>query len=121
MKRDCHKPDFCHCCYKFKYVAVEIIAACAENPDVWGYDGCYSAIIEVKTSHSDFLAGQKKWCRSKEAEEGGFQAGNFRWYLCPEGVIKPDIKVRPSDIILYPSQRGIPRENIQLSTSEHYY
>ena len=89
-KRDCHKPDFCHCCYKFKYVAVEINTASAENPDVWGYDGCYSAVIEVKTSHSDFLADKKKWCRSKEAEEGGFLAGTFRWYLCPEGVIKPE-------------------------------
>lgn len=89
-KRYCHKPDFCWSCYPFKYVAVEINTAAAENPDVWGFDGNYSAVIEVKTSHSDFLADQKKWCRSKEAEEGGFQAGNFRWYLCPEGVIKPD-------------------------------
>ena len=65
MKRDCHKPEFCHCCYKFKYVAVEIIAACAENPDVWGYDGCYSAVIEVKTSHSDFLADKKNGAGAK--------------------------------------------------------
>ena len=65
-KRYCHKREFCYCCYKFKYVAVEINTAGAENTDVWGYDGCYSAVIEVKTSHSDFLSDMKKWCRSKE-------------------------------------------------------
>ena len=69
--------------WALKYVA-------AENPDVWGYDGCYSAVIEVKTSHSDYLSDKKKWCRSKEAEEVGLQAGTFRWYLCPEGVIKAE-------------------------------
>ena len=89
-KRYCHKREFCYCCYKFKYVAVEINTAGAENTDVWGYDGCYSAVIEVKTSHSDFLSDKKKWCRSKEAEEAGLQAGTFRWYLCPEGVIKAE-------------------------------
>lgn len=89
-KRHCHKPEFCWSCYRYKYVAVELNTAAAENPDVWGFDGNYSAIIEVKTSHSDFLSDKKKWCRSKEAEEVGLQAGKFRWYLCPEGVIKPE-------------------------------
>lgn len=78
------------CLWAFKYVAVEINTAAAENPDVWGFDGNYSAIIEVKTSHADFLSDRKKWCRSKEAEEVGLQSGTFRWYLCPEGVIKAE-------------------------------
>ena len=77
------------CLWAFKYVAVEINTA-AENPYVWGFDGNHSAIIEVKTSHADFLSDRKKWCRSKEAEEVGLQAGTFRWYLCPEGVIKAE-------------------------------
>ena len=44
-------------------------------------------MIEVKTSHADFLADRKKYWRSVEPE---YQAGNKRWFLCPEGVIKPD-------------------------------
>ena len=89
-KRYCHKPELCRSCYRFKYVAVELCTYAAENPDVWGFDGNYSAVIEVKTSHADFLSDRKKWCRSKEAEEVGLQAGTFRWYLCPEGVIKAE-------------------------------
>lgn len=90
QQRKCHKPDFCRTCFRFKWVAVELCTYGAENTDVWGYDGIYTAVIEVKTSHSDFLADSKKWCRSKEAKSMGCQAGTFRWYLCPEGVIKPE-------------------------------
>lgn len=90
QKRPCHKPEFCRCCWRFKYVAVELNTYGTENADVWGFDGCYSAVIEVKTSRADFLADQKKWWRSKDAEAAGLQAGTFRWYLCPEGVIRPD-------------------------------
>ena len=73
-----------------KYVAVELIAATAEQPDVWATNGYDTSIIEVKTSHSDFLADQKKWIRSKAAETADLQLGNFRYYLCPEGVIKEE-------------------------------
>lgn len=89
-KRYCYKPEFCRSCYRFKYVAVELCTVGTENCDVWGFDGEYTAVIEVKTSHADFLADKKKWFRSKVAEEECLQAGKFRWYLCPEGVIKPE-------------------------------
>ena len=91
QQKDCHL-KFCQNCETYDYVAVELCVYGAENTDVWGYScGSHtSAVIEVKTSHSDFLADQKKWWRSKEAENGGFQAGQRRWYLCPEGVIKPE-------------------------------
>lgn len=49
-----------------------------------------TSIIEVKTSHSDFLADQKKWVRTKAAEAADKQMGNFRYYLCPEGIIKEE-------------------------------
>lgn len=91
-KRKCFTYGTCPsaACNKFKYVAVELVSW-GENTDVWGL-GNYneSAVIEVKVSHADFLADQKKACRSKEAEEKGYQAGTFRWYLCPEGIIKPE-------------------------------
>lgn len=90
QQRDCYKVDFCRTCYRFKYVAVELCTYGTENTDVWGYDGIYSAVIEVKTSHADFLADKKKWWRSQEAESLNLKAGTYRWYLCPEGIIKPD-------------------------------
>ena len=74
----------------YKYIAVELVTLCAENADVWGTNGHDTCVIEVKTSHSDFLADQKKWARSKVAEEGGIQIGNYRYYLCPTGVIKEE-------------------------------
>ena len=89
-KRYCHKPEFCWSCYRFKYVAVELVTCCTENCDVWGFNGDHTAVIEVKTSHADFLADQKKWYRGEEAENLNLKAGSFRWYLCPEGVIKAE-------------------------------
>lgn len=70
-----------------KYVAVELVTLTAENPDVWATNGYHTTLVEVKTSHLDFLADQKKWSRSKAAELSDKQLGNYRYYLCPEGVI----------------------------------
>lgn len=70
-----------------KYVAVELVTLTAENPDVWATNGYHTTLVEVKTNHSDFLADQKKWSRSKAAELSDKQLGNYRYYLCPEGVI----------------------------------
>ena len=91
QKKSCHVPEFCHACKRYKYVAVELCTWGSENTDVWGLGNFNdSAIIEVKTSHSDFLADQKKRCRSEEFARLGYQAGRLRWYLCPEGVIKKE-------------------------------
>lgn len=82
-------PKLCYGCRKaFKFVAVELNTVGTENTDVWGYDGNMTAVIEVKVSHSDFLADKKKFWRTKSAPE--LRAGNLRWYLCPDGVIKPE-------------------------------
>lgn len=79
------------CCRHYKYVAVELCTWGSENTDVWGLGNFNdSVIIEVKTSHSDFKADQKKWARSQQAEMLKLQAGRFRWYLCPENIIKPE-------------------------------
>lgn len=87
-KKQCYHTEACGCCKKYKYVAVELCTWGSENVDVWGLGNFNeSVVIEVKTSHSDFKADQKKFCRSKEAQIIGMQAGRCRWYLCPEGVI----------------------------------
>lgn len=70
-----------------KYVAVELVTLTSENPDIWATNGYHTTLVEVKTSHSDFLADQKKWSRSKAAELSDKQLGNYRYYLCPEGII----------------------------------
>ena len=88
--KECHNKGFCRTCLSFKYVTVELCTYCIEQTDVWGYDGNVTAIIEVKTSHSDFVNDSNKWWRGKEAEQCGLQAGMIRWYLCPSGVISKE-------------------------------
>lgn len=57
------------------YSAVEICTV-GENIDVFGIRYGYESFnIEVKTSHSDFLADRKKWIRNKGSE--WLQAGLF--------------------------------------------
>ena len=91
QKKPCYRTEACGACKKYKYVAVELCTWNSENTDVWGLGNFNdSAVIEVKVSHSDFMADQKKWCRSEEAEQKGLQAGRLRWYLCPEGIIKKE-------------------------------
>lgn len=70
-----------------KFAVVELICQGAENPDIWATNGMYTTLVEVKTSRSDFLADKRKYVRSKDAEEQDMQLGNFRYYLCPAGVI----------------------------------
>ena len=74
----------------YKYVAVELVTLAAELPDVWATNGSDTAIIEVKTSHSDFLADQKKWIRQEGYAQDCNKIGNYRYYLCPKGVIKEE-------------------------------
>lgn len=73
-----------------KYVAVELVTLTAENPDIWATNGYHTTLVEVKTSHADFLADQKKWVRSEEAQKADKCLGNFRYYLCPKGLISED-------------------------------
>lgn len=59
-----------------------------ESPDVIGWklsgpDGG-SVVVEAKASRADFLADRKKPHRE------GPGLGNWRYYLCPEGLIQPD-------------------------------
>ena len=89
-KKACYNPQLCKACFPCYWVAVELNTYGGENTDVWGYGGGESVMIEVKTSHPDFLADQKKWSRSEEAEEMDMQAGMYKYYLCPEGIVEPE-------------------------------
>lgn len=70
----------------YKYIAVELVSIAAENPDVWGTNGYQSTMIEVKTSRADFFKDKGKYCRTHQEHS----VGNFRYYLCPDGVIQPN-------------------------------
>ena len=56
-----------------------------ENPDIIGWVSSTSVLIECKKSRSDFLADKKKLFR-RFPDKG---MGDFRLYLCPEGIINP--------------------------------
>jgi hypothetical protein len=68
------------------YSVVELVTVQLENPDVFGWDYWQTSLIEVKTSHADFKRDFKK----KFKQEGYRGVGMYRYYLCPEGVIKPE-------------------------------
>lgn len=65
---------------------VELVTSACETPDVFGCNSSHTFVIEVKTSRADFRADRKKIFR--RFEEIG--VGDFRYYLCPFDVIKPE-------------------------------
>ncbi|MBR2526524.1 hypothetical protein IKE67_08690 [bacterium] len=71
---------------KSTIVATEINISCGESPDIIGFSGYRSFLIEAKQSRQDFKKDFKKWFR-KNMECG---MGDFRMYIAPKGLIKPD-------------------------------
>ena len=68
--------------HRCQYVVCELERSC-ESPDAFGF-GRSTQLIEVKVSRGDFLSDKKKIWR--QFPENGL--GNYRSYLCPEGLIK---------------------------------
>lgn len=90
-----------------------------EIPDAIGWrvaghnDG--STVVEVKASRGDFLTDKNKPHRN--GEEIGL--GNWRYYLCPEGVIKSDDL--PEDWgLLWVNSRGHIKPQVGPMTIDHY-
>lgn len=75
-----------------------------ERADAWGYRWGWmpgSVVIETKVSRSDFLADAKKPHRNGDA----LGMGDFRYYICPEGLI--EIEDLPSKWgLLWVNSRG---------------
>ena len=65
-------------------VAVDMKTIEQEKPDVIGWNGCSSTMIEVKVGRGDFLQDFKKPFR-QICEKG---VGQFRYYCCPSGLIQ---------------------------------
>lgn len=100
-----------------KYVAVELVCAGAENPDIWATNGYDTTLIEVKTSHADFLNDRKKWARSEAAKQCDKQVGNWRYYLCPEGVIKEEELPQDWGLLIYDGKKVIKLVNAKRVSS----
>lgn len=71
---------------KWSIAAVEQKSCAAEIPDVIGFSSSDSVVVECKASRADFKADAKKPWRIYSAEG----MGKYRFYLCPEGLIKPE-------------------------------
>jgi hypothetical protein len=67
-------------------VITELHTKADETPDAIGFKSGISILIECKMSRQDFLMDKKKPFR-REPERG---MGTYRYYLCPEGLIKED-------------------------------
>jgi hypothetical protein len=72
-----------------------------EIPDVIGWKGGYSILIECKTSRSDFKVDAKKIFRQFPE----FGMGTFRLYLCPDGLIKPEELPEGWGLLYYSPER----------------
>jgi len=59
-----------------------------EQPDVLGFSGKKSILIECKTSRADFNADKNKVFRNPHV--ANMALGDQRWYLAPHGVIPVD-------------------------------
>lgn len=65
------------------FAFMELKSSDREIPDVIGFDSWQSVLIECKVSRSDFLQDKKKSHRIHGM-------GNWRFYCCPKGLIKPE-------------------------------
>ena len=74
-------------CSKCSIAVTEITTFAVEQPDVLGFANDYNTVLlEAKISRNDFLQDAKKPFR-KKPETG---MGNFRLYITPIGLIKPE-------------------------------
>lgn len=69
-----------------KVVFAELHTLSRETPDVIGWSGSTSVVIECKVSRSDFHADKNKSFR--RCEDQGM--GDYRFFAAPEGVLKPE-------------------------------
>jgi hypothetical protein len=67
-------------------IAVSEMSCSGEIPDAIGWRYDRSLLIECKVSRADFLRNRVKESRMTP----GKGLGNYRFYLCPEGVMQPD-------------------------------
>ena len=68
-------------------MALKELQSVTERPDVIGFGGwCRTVLIECKASRSDFLGDKRKPFRINPH----IGMGQFRFYMCPTGLIKKE-------------------------------
>lgn len=92
--------------HKCRAVLVEKGSLSPEMPDVIGFYGIDSFLIEAKASRADFLADAKKPHRAT----GGM--GGMRYFICPKGMISPE-ELPIGWGLLYVSEKGIIRKAVE--------
>lgn len=73
-----------------------------ESPDVIGWRGWQSYLIECKVSRADFLADKNKPAR----QHLDLGMGCYRYYLCPKGMVSLN-EVPEGWGLMYPTERQI--------------
>lgn len=86
-------------------VLTELTSAAWETPDAIGFRSDYSILLECKVSRADFLEDKKKHFRIYPTNG----QGTFRFYLCPQGVIKPD-ELPDKWGLIWVDENGKPRQ-----------
>ena len=81
--------------YSFPITAPEmVIVRTPEIPDLIAFNAYGSIMVECKMSRSDFLIDKKKpW---RQPNKG---MGNYRLYIAPEGIIKPEDLTRMEEAL----------------------
>jgi hypothetical protein len=82
-------------------IVVTELGTSGEEPDGLGFYGGCTYLVECKASRSDFLSDAKKPYR----REGWRGLGNYRYYLCPEGLIAED-ELPDGWGLLYATEKG---------------
>ena len=80
---------------------MELSTASYEIPDVIGFHSGGSGLIEAKVTRNDFLSDKRKFFR-KNPDRG---MGNWRFYACPTGLIKPE-EIPEKWGLIYVSEKG---------------
>ena len=83
------------------FVLKELTTMAEETPDDIGFREGISILVECKTSKTDFKKDAKKIFR-RGPKKG---MGDHRFYLCPEGVIKPD-EIPEGFGLIYVNEKG---------------
>lgn len=68
---------------KAPIVITEMSNGTTETPDVIGWIGGFSTLIECKTSRSDYYADKQKPFRRNPS----YGIGDYRYFLAPKGLI----------------------------------
>ena len=82
-------------------VVTEISTSIRETPDVLGWWGQHSVLLEAKATRSDFRADLKKSFRTR-----GQGLGNLRYYIVPQGMVEPEEVPEGWGLIEVTSRRG---------------